>query len=59
MLEYGKRNKSELGIQRYKRILGNQLHAREMSRQTQEIILGCGILNKMISLGAPVSFKIS
>jgi hypothetical protein len=34
--EYGKRNHSELCIQRYKRILGNQLHAREMSRQKQE-----------------------
>ena len=28
---YGRRNYSELSIQRYKKILGNQLHAREFS----------------------------
>jgi len=30
---YGKPNNTELGIQRYKRILGNKMHARELSRQ--------------------------
>jgi len=33
---YGKRNYAELAIQRYKRILGNQLHARELSRQKED-----------------------
>ena len=47
---YGKRNYSELAIQRYKRILGNKLHAREFDRQKQESIIGCGILNKMMSI---------
>lgn len=40
---YGNRNQSECAIGRYKRILG----AREFSRQQQEAIIGCGILNKM------------
>jgi hypothetical protein len=38
--EYGKRNYSELAIQRYKRILGNKLHARDFKRQKQEAIIG-------------------
>lgn len=37
--KYGKRNYSELAIQRYKRILGNTLQAREFSRQQQESII--------------------
>ena len=55
---YGQRNYSELGVQRYKRILGRAMHAREMSRQKQEFMIGCGVLNKMTSLGMPVSSKI-
>ena len=48
--EYGKRNHSELAIQRYKRILRNKLHARDFERQKQEAIIGCSILNKMMCL---------
>ena len=44
---YGKRNQAELAFSRYKRILGGKLHAREFSRQRQEAIIGCSILNKM------------
>ena len=42
---YGQRNSSELGVQRYKRILGRAMHAREMSRQKQEFMIGCSVLN--------------
>ena len=45
---YGNRNYSECAIGRYKRILGNKLHAREFVRQQQEAIIGCSILNKMM-----------
>jgi hypothetical protein len=48
--EYGKRNNSELAIQRYKKMLGNKLHARDFERQKQEAIIGCSILNKMMCL---------
>lgn len=51
--KYGRRNVSELLIQRRKKILGNQLHAREFSRQKVEAMIGSGILNKMTSLGMP------
>ena len=54
---YGRRNYSELGIQRYKNVLGNKLHARELSRQKNESTIGCGILNKMTGLGMPVSYR--
>lgn len=56
---YGQRNYSELGIQRYKRILGRAMHARKMPRQKQEFMIGCGILNKMTSLGMPDSYKVA
>lgn len=49
-LDYGKRNNSELAIQRYKRILGNKLHSRDFIRQKQEAIIGCSILNKMMCI---------
>jgi hypothetical protein len=48
--DYGKRNNSELAVQRYKRILGNKLHARDFERQKQEAIIGCSILNKMMCI---------
>lgn len=54
---YGARNNSELSIQRYKRILGDSLHSREIERQKQEAIIGCGVLNKMTSLGMPKSYR--
>jgi hypothetical protein len=31
---------------------------RKMGRQKQEFMIGCGVLNKMTSLGMPVSSKI-
>jgi hypothetical protein len=55
---YGRRNYSELGIQRYKRILGNALQSREIMRQKQEAMIACGVLNKMTSLGMPKSVRI-
>lgn len=56
--KYGQRNVSELGIQRYKRIIGNTLHAREFDRQQQEALLGCSVLNKMTGLGMPESYRV-
>ena len=55
--QYGRRNLSELGVQRYQRILGDTIHARELGRQKQEAMLGCGVVNKMTSLGMPVSYR--
>ena len=56
---YGQRNNSELAMFRYQKILGNALHARELSRQKQEAMIGCGVLNKMTSLGMPASCRVA
>ncbi len=55
--EYGRRNISELGVQRYKRIIGDALHSRDIANQKQETMIGCGVLNKMTSLGMPKSYR--
>ena len=55
--EYGRRNFGELGFYRYQKILGSSLHAREFGRQEQEVKIGCGVLNKMTSLGMPASYR--
>jgi hypothetical protein len=55
--EYGRRNISELAVQRYQRILGDSMHARVMGRQKNEAMIGCGVINKMTALGMPVSYK--
>ena len=54
---YGNRNISELATQRYKKILGNKMHAGKLGRQKNEAMLGCGALNKMTQLGMPASFR--
>lgn len=55
---YGQRNISELAMFRYQKILGDALHSRELSRQKQEVMIGCSVLNKMTSLGMPVSCRV-
>jgi len=54
---YSRRNYSELAMLRYKKIIGNRLHARDIFRQKNEAMLGCGILNKMTQLGIPKSYR--
>lgn len=56
---YGQRNYSELAIQRYKRIIGKSMHSRDFFRQKQEAMIGCGVINKMTSLGMPQSYRIA
>lgn len=55
--QYGRRNLSELGVQRYQKILGDSMHARDIMRQKQEAMIGCGVINKMTSLGMPASYR--
>jgi len=54
---YGRRNFSELAVQRYQRILGNTMHARKFDRQKNEAMIGCGVINKMTSLGMLKSYR--
>ena len=55
--QYGRRNYGELAFYRYQRVLGTSLHARDIERQKQEVVIGCGIMNKMTSLGMPASYR--
>jgi hypothetical protein len=53
--EYGRRNYSELRVQRYQRTFGDTMHTPDFSRQQQEAMLASGLLNKMTSMGMPQS----
>lgn len=49
--KYGRRNYSELGVQRYQRTFGDAMHSRDFSRQQQEAMLASGALNKNDFIG--------
>ncbi|WP_017051800.1 hypothetical protein [Vibrio genomosp. F6] len=38
------KNISETAMQRYKKIIGNQLQSRKFTNQRQEMLIGCSIL---------------
>lgn len=54
---YGNRNVSELSMQRYKKIIGKSMYSRSFQNQKLEAIIGASILNKMTSLGMPISHR--
>ncbi|MGR5230597.1 IS5 family transposase [Photobacterium damselae] len=56
---YGWRNVSEMAMQRYKKIIGPKLHSRNISNQTQEMLIGCSILNRLTHLGMPNSYRVA
>lgn len=55
---YHRRSLAETGVFRYKIILGPQLQARSWENQQVEVRIGCAILNRMIHLGKPDSYKV-
>lgn len=55
--KYGNRNCSELAMQRYKKIVGRSMYSRNFENQKQEAMIGASILNKMTSLGMPISHR--
>jgi len=56
---YGLRAYAELAIQRYKRIIGNTMKARELPQQKAEVQVSGRLLNVMTGLGMPVSIKVT
>ena len=54
---YGRRNYSELRVQRYQRTFGEAMHSRDFHRQRQEAMIASGALNKMTSMGMPKSYR--
>jgi transposase len=57
--DYGRRSKAETAMARYKRILGDHLHARKLPGQQAEAAIGVAVLNRMIDAGCPDSVRIA
>jgi transposase len=55
---YGRRSLVETAMFRYKTIIGRRLHARTLSNQKTEARIACNVLNRMTSLGMPVSVRV-
>lgn len=55
---YHRRSLAETAMFRFKRILGNNLHAILFENQAVEAVIKCNIINKMTTLGMPVSYAI-
>ena len=55
---YHRRSLAETLIYRYKHLIGGKLKARSEANQQVESRLGCAILNRMIHLGKPESYRI-
>ena len=55
---YGRRSLVETAMYRYKTIIGRRLHARTLPNQQTEAKIGCNVLNRMASLGMPISVRI-
>lgn len=56
---YGRRALVETSMMRYKAVIGRTLRARTLSTQKVEARIGCKVLNRMTTLGMPVSRKIA
>lgn len=55
---YSRRSLAETAIYRYKTIIGRRLHARTLSAQRSEAKIACNVINRMTSLGMPVSVRV-
>jgi len=56
---YHKRSRVEVAMFRYKTIIGGKLKSRKDENQLTEARIGCWILNKMITIGMPISKKVA
>jgi Transposase DDE domain len=54
---YHKRSLSETGMFRYKTIIGDDLQARKPVTQKTEVLAGVRILNRMLQMAKPISYK--
>ena len=46
-------------MQRYKRIIGNKIHSKDIESQKNEAIIGASILNKFTAIGMPMSMSVA
>src|SRR3954449_9656176 len=56
---YNARARAEAAISRYKRVIGDGLHARTDRRRATEVNVGVHVLNRMLELGRPESVRIA
>ncbi len=56
---YGLRALVELAMLRYKTIIGPKLKARELPQQKTEAAISVRVINRMTSLGMPISVKVA
>ncbi len=56
---YNRRALAEAAISRYKRVIGDALHARTDGRQATEVAIAVQALNRMLELGRPESVRIA
>lgn len=55
---YHRRSLAESGISRFKRLLGPTLRSRKVANQPVEARIGCSILNRMLHLGKPETYRV-
>jgi hypothetical protein len=58
-VDYGKRSLAEVAMFRYKKLIGRGLHARSLPAQKTEAKVACRVINRMTSLGMPVSRRVA
>lgn len=56
---YHVRSLVETTMFRYKTIIGDKLNSRKMDNQKTEFLISIGVLNKMLKMGMPDSYKIT
>ena len=59
VVDYGKRSLVETAFYRYKILIGRRLRARTLSAQKVEVRIACKVINRMTSLGMPLSRKVA
>ncbi len=55
---YNRRSLVETAMYRCKAIIGRRLHARTLRKQQTEAKIGCNVVNRVTSLGVPVSVRV-
>ncbi len=58
-IDYHKRSLVEVSMYRYKTIFTGTLQSRKMEYENKEVAFKCSLLNKMIDLGMPKSYKVT
>ncbi len=56
---YGRRNKAETAMTRYKHLIGPKLHARSLLAQQGEVAIAVAVPNTMIRTARPVSIRVA